>query len=516
MVGMNKKYKNQLARKTLDVQNSTEFIDKLLLRVLLLILVIVPLIMRVAVFQIASPSFTRTPMDTGITSNVFTYYKLIWLTIGTIAIALIFFFKMVYKKYLVAKSYINVPVAIMFLLIVLSSLFSNLHTISLLGYLSRNEGAIAYLCYLVLFYVAANICYTERGKKWIFYALIPVIAVNLLLGLVYFYGYNILNSDLIISFILPPNMPNSSLRNGSYISSTLMNPDFVSGMSAVFVVIFLTRAVLEKDFKARSLNVVIALGAFMIILTSFAKSGFFTTIALLPVLLLIIFFSKNRRQGLFTLVGALMLFSMSLGVLTQHNPMVWDKTVGFFVSTKTGGETITDLVKKSDVELDKSPDTTEEFNLPQLKWAPGTGRLYIWPKTLELIKERPILGYGRDTLPYVFNQDDPEKASGLADPYTLVDKPHNIFLDLAVGSGVPCLLAFLALCFYYVKDNIKAFRLRVYSEDSNILIVLFVGWCAFLIQGMFNDTIIGTGVFFWILFGVGVAVARQQHPLESK
>jgi hypothetical protein len=495
-----------------------ESMDGLILTVLLLMLALIPLIIRVTIFHVVSPNISNTNLDTGLAGNVFTYYKQIWLIVGTLLITLMFLFKMTHHNYLVAKSYINLPVAVMLLLIILSSIFSDLRTISLFGYSSRNEGALTYVCYLILFYVAANLDYSPKSRKWLFYSLLPLIVINVSLGLVYFYGYNILNSDLVLSLILPSNMSKTVMQSGSYINSTLMNPDFASGIGGVLTAIFITKALFAKDTKSRVLNIIVATGSYTIILTSLAKSGFFTIVATLPILGLIILFSKVRKQRIITLSAALLVFTLILFLLSQHNPMVWDKSVGFFLGTKAGYETITNLSNSSNVQ---TPITTQEntvdqeFNLPPSKWAPGTGRLYIWPETLKLIEAHPILGYGRDTLPYVFNQNDPNKASGLADPNIIVDKPHNIFLDIAVGSGIPCLLVFLALCFCYIKDNIRSFKSRVVSQDSNILIILFVGWCAFLIQGMFNDTIIGTGIIFWILFGASVAIARQELPLEK-
>ena len=56
------------------------------------------------------------------------------------------------------------------------------------------------------------------------------------------------------------------------------------------------------------------------------------------------------------------------------------------------------------------------FTLPELPesgWGPGTGRIYIWEKTLKLVKERPLFGYGLDTLMYNFPHDNIEARANL-------------------------------------------------------------------------------------------------------
>ena len=66
----------------------------------------------------------------------------------------------------------------------------------------------------------------------------------------------------------------------------------------------------------------------------------------------------------------------------------------------------------------------------------ATGRGYIWSRTLPIVLEKPLLGYGGDTFALYFPQND---LLGKANTYNTfnmyVDKPHNMYLQMVVNFG---------------------------------------------------------------------------------
>ncbi|BAU26524.1 O-antigen ligase-like membrane protein [Aneurinibacillus soli] len=502
--------------------------DRILTGLLILTIVVIPLLTRVAALDFNSPVITGTVIDSGTKADFFTYYKFIWLQIMTGLMVLIFLYKMFGNGYEIPASYVNVPLALMFGFVVLSGVLAENKTIALFGQYNRHEGTITYLMYFCLFFIATTILYTERRVRMLLYATYVLLGVNLVLGVAYFYGADLLHNAFISGILLPATI-NKQTVNG-FFNSTINNPNYVSGIGGTLAVLFLAKAIVARTMKERVIDVAGAVAAFTLVLTSLSISGFFTIVVMIPMILLFIGFSIQKKAGMLTLGVALLLFAGVLATLYQHNARVWDKSIGFFLGTSETTISMSpegeDIQRWRTLEHDDSPfamdvaaaaaaNNEDEFTLPPQRWGAGTGRVYIWSKTIELIKQHPVFGFGMDTLAYHFPQDDPYKNSGLNDVKTIVDKPHNTYLGIAYGSGVIVLLSFLYMLLRHVAQHVYILKQKIKTERQGLLIALFAGWCAYLIQGLFNDTIIGTGFLFWIFFGVSVSLLRQEREEQA-
>ncbi|AMA71707.1 MULTISPECIES: O-antigen ligase family protein [Aneurinibacillus] len=500
--------------------------DRVLIWGLLFALAVIPLLTRAAIFPFFSPVITGTSLDTGMKADIFTYYKFIWLMLVVAFAICVFVYKMLAKGYQIQPSYINFPLLIMFVFVLLSGVFAEYKTLAMFGQYNRHEGTLTYLGYFILFFIAANILYTEKKMDLLIYALYPLLFINAGLGLAYFYGYDILNNAFFQGILLPAGLSKESL-NG-FVSSTINNPNYVSGIAGMLVVLFLTKALLSGQGKKKALDIICAVVAFALLLSSLSTSGFVTFVVLLPLIFVMVLLRRNKKAALLPALVILIAFPLVFFAMNSHNSLVWKESLGFFFGTSSGamegknsaGEAIgwKDFVQKHSPfsvhvasAATESGNADDEFNLPPQGWAAGTGRVYIWSKTLELIQANPFLGYGMDTLAYYFPQDDPYKNSGINDPNTIVDKPHNMYIGLAFGSGVIMLLAFLVLIVRHAWQHVLLFKRRIQTERQAILASLFAGWCAYLVQAMFNDSVIGTGFIFWILFGVSVSLLREER-----
>ncbi|WP_035100238.1 O-antigen ligase family protein [Aneurinibacillus terranovensis] len=507
-------------------------IDSIIINILVGIVALIPLLTRAAIIQHISPVIGDPVLGSGMKADVFTYYKFVFLVIGAVLLLVFFLYKMLGHGYTIQSSYINLPTGALFLLIAISAITSYYKMLSLFGQYNRHDGVITYLCYLVLFFISASVMYSEKKLKLLFYAMYPAIIINAVLGLLYFYGADLLNYSFIRAIILPSDIPQSAIKGGSAFNSTINNPNYVSGISSVFITIFLVKALFASSKIDKAISLLISILSFAMLLTSLSTSGFLTFVVLIPLVLFLIIAGVKPGPAFITFFVAIVAYFGVFTLLNEHNPSVWTNTIGFFMGQKADGENIESkkvyekanghTVKTVDFLAQNSPFIPEkvyaaegkqikdEFDLPQPGWAAGTGRVYIWEKTFELIKKRPLLGYGLDTLAYHFPQDDPNKISNLHDANVVVDKPHNMYIGLAFGSGILALIAFLFLMIRHFLHYISFIRNRIVYEKEKILAALFTGWCAYLIQAFFNDSIIGTAPIFWILFGVSVAVLRQE------
>jgi hypothetical protein len=143
-------------------------------------------------------------------------------------------------------------------------------------------------------------------------------------------------------------------------------------------------------------------------------------------------------------------------------------------------------------------------------------RGYIWSRTLPLIKEKPILGYGPDTFAIFFPQHDVVgKFKYFNRSKIIVDKPHNLYLQIGFNTGLISLAAVLILFGSYFLRNLKLYLTckfdNYYTEIGLAFLAAFIAYAA---AGFFNDSVVSVAPVFWIILGLAVAVELRlkNHP----
>lgn len=130
----------------------------------------------------------------------------------------------------------------------------------------------------------------------------------------------------------------------------------------------------------------------------------------------------------------------------------------------------------------------------------GNGRGYIWSRTIPLIKKHLFFGSGADTFMMVFPQNDyAGKYSSGSFSHIIYDKPHNMYLQMLVCTGLISCLAFIVLI---AMTIIKSIKLR---QNKPLGLVLAAGIFGFMVAGLFNDSNVCTMPIFYGLLGVGIS-----------
>lgn len=156
------------------------------------------------------------------------------------------------------------------------------------------------------------------------------------------------------------------------------------------------------------------------------------------------------------------------------------------------------------IDLDK-PQESEFF---KGKEKLGSMRGYIWGRTLPMLKECFIVGYGPDNYVFQFPQNDLlGKYYAYDTTNMIIAKPHNVFLQIFVNNGGIAFLAFIAIIGVYIVDCLRLYCFKKkYSQEQGIGIALFAAVIGYLAAGLFNDSMSYISVVFWILLGCGAAV----------
>ncbi len=126
----------------------------------------------------------------------------------------------------------------------------------------------------------------------------------------------------------------------------------------------------------------------------------------------------------------------------------------------------------------------------------GGSRIFIWKKVIEMIREKPFFGYGIENLAEPFVE---KYESEMIEKYgyvLFVDKAHNEYLHVAVTSGIPSLIIYLAFIFQVLKKGVK--RLPFHPKYWPIMAAIF----GYLTQAFFNISVVSVAYIFWVFLGL--------------
>lgn len=145
----------------------------------------------------------------------------------------------------------------------------------------------------------------------------------------------------------------------------------------------------------------------------------------------------------------------------------------------------------------------------------GSGRGYIWSRTLPLLKDNLIIGKGPDTFLYAYPQSDyVGKANNCKTPYTLIEKPHNLYFMIGIQTGMISLIAFITFYFMYLVKSIRLYKGKnLNTLKARMGLGCLVATLSFMISGLFNDSSLQTTPIFIVLLGLGMDI---NHKLERK
>ncbi len=149
----------------------------------------------------------------------------------------------------------------------------------------------------------------------------------------------------------------------------------------------------------------------------------------------------------------------------------------------------------------------------------GSSRGYIWSRTIPLLGECLVTGYGPDTFAFVFPQNDylAKYAAYNEGFYIIVDKPHNMYIQIFMSSGLIALIAFLAICVFYLVDCFRLYALKkTYRSEQCFGISVMLAIVGYLAAGVFNDSVVSVAPVFWILLGTGAALNTINRRMDKE
>ncbi|MBE5961969.1 MAG: hypothetical protein E7256_11425 [Lachnospiraceae bacterium] len=137
----------------------------------------------------------------------------------------------------------------------------------------------------------------------------------------------------------------------------------------------------------------------------------------------------------------------------------------------------------------------------------ATGRGYLWSSSIPLLKDNILIGSGPDSFVFDFAHDDYVGLYNNGFGLQLLTKPHSLYIQMGVQTGVVSLLAFLA---FYLMYAVSCVRLYFKADLNNSLvhagIALFMGTISYMVSAITNDSSITIAPVFWVIIGTGVVI----------
>jgi O-antigen ligase len=178
-------------------------------------------------------------------------------------------------------------------------------------------------------------------------------------------------------------------------------------------------------------------------------------------------------------------------------------TIGLLLFyTDKGGELSQSLKERStSIAAILSKDTTSNMAV-----STGNERLAVWNKTRQLINDHKFTGVGPANWK-IGIQVYGNKGLLTEDGKNVLDRPHNVYLQIASETGLPGLLLFAG---FLVLIGVIAFTTlkKVPTEDRILLILMLSGLAAFAADGFFSFPLERIEHTFYFILMAGIILGH--------
>lgn len=341
-----------------------------------------------------------------------------------------------------------------FTFLFISCLNSTKVKVSFLGIPYRMGGLISYFSYFFLAILGYKL--KDKNKKIFFRSLIYVATIISILS--------ILNTEL-TSQILPYGY-----------SGIFFNTNHFATYLVYAVVVCIFTFYNDKNIV---LNIIDYISFVIMMAMIILNNTFGCYLAVLFFLVINIFFAKNNKLIFKYLIIILAVIVLSLTIRVNGK---WELKDNF--------EDLLIELNLIQGYVDNYQDFSEEENdiyINAFIIYMGSYRGELWYHTMDLIRQKPLLGYGLESLDVEYQKYNMHQGN---------DMPHNLILHLWACGGLFTLLFYLTTNIWILIQHRKSF----YINNSHTLIYFMI--LTHLFQSMLNNTLFYVTSLYAILFGM--------------
>ncbi len=507
--------------------------DKIKLYILAVMAAVVPLVVRVKVVPFVGLAKDQTniaQLISGQKLNYFHYYKAVYLWVIAGALLFIMLGQLIDHKNRIKKdNKIFVAIGIIALFTIASTFLSDFRYISIWGFYDRTEGLITYMAYMAVFLAAYSIDFSRidlRPFKW---GLVVSTVMLSFIGIGQFYGHNFLETAFAYKLSIPgemqANMPTLTFRFKDIAYATLFNPNYVGSFTAITVPLFLGLFLFETEKRKKIIYFALSVLAFAFMVASGSRAGLIGVFS--AAALLVGMNYKNFKRDWKRYASIIAIFFVIAFVFNFQNPnRVFGKVNSLFSDVGKVVEQEKEAITGSASEPTETESSEGEEAKPSGEETVkeekgivygegfttlGSGRGYIWYKTVGMMKETIVIGNGPDTYVMKFPHADAFREGF----NKVTDKPHNMYLQIGVNQGLIALLAFIFLNKYAFWKFWRQIDFKFSRRLDQILLMLNASLFGYLMTSLFNDSVVSVAPIYWAMLGMFFSILVGRKDMEK-
>ena len=123
----------------------------------------------------------------------------------------------------------------------------------------------------------------------------------------------------------------------------------------------------------------------------------------------------------------------------------------------------------------------------------GTYRMFLWKRSIELVKDYPIIGTGPDTFAVRFMSKYAKEVASLGE-LTINDTAANSYLTILVNTGILGFITYITFLIFQLINVLK--------KTNQYSIIFLITFLCFIIQDFFNLWVVIVTPLFWVLMAV--------------
>jgi O-antigen ligase len=142
-------------------------------------------------------------------------------------------------------------------------------------------------------------------------------------------------------------------------------------------------------------------------------------------------------------------------------------------------------------------------------------RLAIWKAAWPLVTSRPWLGHGPETFKAAFLRVYPPQLVYYQGRHVVVDRAHNLWIDLGASAGAPGVAAFAVVLVTFGGMAARALRARTDRWQRVVWMALIASAIGHLVDLQFSFELTAGATIFWLLLGSAIAVSSRPSDDRS-
>lgn len=394
-------------------------------------------------------------------SDLYSHPKILFVYVISGILIIYYFLKVKNKE--IKTGLGEYALAIYFVLVVISTMFSvDMHQ-SLVGAPSREEGLAAICCYILIYFICSK--YYKFSYGHLRYLVISAFIISIY-GICQYYGFE----------------PLQKIIGHTGAIATIGNRNFMGS----YITLIMPISIFIFVYTNRYLYLILSCTLYLCMLCAYTRSSWVAFVCYICVLAYFLHKYKLKVNRLIKLILIFFCITVLFNFLNSN------QTINRMLSIKNEARSILTNSKNKDDA--------------------GAYRFFIWRRGVQLLNDRPLIGSGPDTFGIVFmdkfTEDVVTPGSGFIHiqkdekghiksvNIEKIDKAHNEYLQIAVTTGIPsliCYLIFIGGVIFNAKNNVK----------RNIFVIpIFCSILGYLIQAFFNISVVGVAPIYWAILGI--------------